>query len=397
MTTFRKTHLAVLGLLVTTVSLAPAPAPAARVCALALHLDDEVTLGSLQLDLEYAATGGSFLADGENVDCTSEAPNAIGEFFDDTQDATLHASWLSLDTFTGPTRLATCSFLDETDMLTADQFTVVGVAAGDADANPVPFPAVSVRLPDCDVSTPSTTTTSTVPSTTTTLPPTFCDVTIGVTTSHQIASLDWTLDYQNAFGEFEGESGSVSCTNLVSGALKSYKDIDDSRRILGAVIKSSNFSTPAAIAECTFLPVGIDEPLASDFSVFARGATDVELETLDPLPTMAITAIECTTPAVCGNGEQELGEDCDDGNKVGGDGCSAACTLEPICGDADENRSIQAADALRVLRRAVGSAVTCPLYVCDTDDNGAVQAADALRVLKKAVGVPVTLTCPLAV
>lgn len=41
----------------------------------------------------------------------------------------------------------------------------------------------------------------------------------------------------------------------------------------------------------------------------------------------------------CGNGTLDLvnGEECDDGNKVGGDGCSAACQLEPVgqaCGDA---------------------------------------------------------------
>jgi len=33
--------------------------------------------------------------------------------------------------------------------------------------------------------------------------------------------------------------------------------------------------------------------------------------------------------AVCGNGSRELGEQCDDGNTAGGDGCSATCTLEP--------------------------------------------------------------------
>jgi cysteine-rich repeat protein len=32
--------------------------------------------------------------------------------------------------------------------------------------------------------------------------------------------------------------------------------------------------------------------------------------------------------ALCGNGAQDAGEECDDGNYVGGDGCAANCTVE---------------------------------------------------------------------
>lgn len=43
----------------------------------------------------------------------------------------------------------------------------------------------------------------------------------------------------------------------------------------------------------------------------------------------------CVPAPVCGNGVLEAGEACDDGNTVGGDGCSARCTLEenPITGE----------------------------------------------------------------
>jgi cysteine-rich repeat protein len=37
----------------------------------------------------------------------------------------------------------------------------------------------------------------------------------------------------------------------------------------------------------------------------------------------------CLAPAVCGNGQLESGEDCDDGNTTSGDCCSATCTVEP--------------------------------------------------------------------
>jgi len=37
----------------------------------------------------------------------------------------------------------------------------------------------------------------------------------------------------------------------------------------------------------------------------------------------------CPYTAGCGNGNVEAGEECDDGNALGGDGCSATCMLEP--------------------------------------------------------------------
>ncbi|GEN05639.1 Myxococcus cysteine-rich repeat-containing protein [Myxococcus fulvus] len=46
----------------------------------------------------------------------------------------------------------------------------------------------------------------------------------------------------------------------------------------------------------------------------------------DPKPC---EGTDCTQAAVCGNGVQEEGEACDDGNKVGGDGCEADCTSTP--------------------------------------------------------------------
>ena len=61
-----------------------------------------------------------------------------------------------------------------------------------------------------------------------------------------------------------------------------------------------------------------------------------------------INGAECAIPfteqvifapvgTVCGDKVQETGEECDDGNKISGDGCSASCkneaTLQPTCGD----------------------------------------------------------------
>ncbi len=41
------------------------------------------------------------------------------------------------------------------------------------------------------------------------------------------------------------------------------------------------------------------------------------------------------TISSCGDGDLNLGEECDDGNTANGDGCSSLCELEPYCGDGD--------------------------------------------------------------
>ncbi|MCB9855807.1 MAG: trypsin-like peptidase domain-containing protein [Phycisphaerales bacterium] len=60
---------------------------------------------------------------------------------------------------------------------------------------------------------------------------------------------------------------------------------------------------------------------------------------LDPIGSGA-TTLNTLIPgggsAVCGNGIQEVGETCDDGNTTSGDGCSSTCQIEVIPSDGDE-------------------------------------------------------------
>ncbi|MFO0724417.1 MAG: DUF4215 domain-containing protein [Myxococcota bacterium] len=48
-----------------------------------------------------------------------------------------------------------------------------------------------------------------------------------------------------------------------------------------------------------------------------------------------VVSFDTATQPVCGNGTQEMGEQCDDANTTSGDGCEADCTKTPpaICGD----------------------------------------------------------------
>jgi cysteine-rich repeat protein len=67
---------------------------------------------------------------------------------------------------------------------------------------------------------------------------------------------------------------------------------------------------------------------------------------------------QCTEPqlcAVCGNGIQEIGEECDDGNAINGDGCAVDCRKD-YCGDG-VRKPILTEVTLTYLARSTGSTV----------------------------------------
>jgi cysteine-rich repeat protein len=55
-------------------------------------------------------------------------------------------------------------------------------------------------------------------------------------------------------------------------------------------------------------------------------------------------AVESIKPATCGNAIIENGEDCDDGNVIGGDCCTASCLFEPVGSDCDDRDACSAND-----------------------------------------------------
>lgn len=72
-------------------------------------------------------------------------------------------------------------------------------------------------------------------------------------------------------------------------------------------------------------------------AAYARGAFFRDLDAADGLddPSSDLTDSDATFRtfmSTCGNDELDSGEECDDGNTTGGDGCSASCTAE-VCGD----------------------------------------------------------------
>jgi cysteine-rich repeat protein len=107
-----------------------------------------------------------------------------------------------------------------------------------------------------------------------------------------------------------------------------------------------------------------------------RGYSKGALLTLRKLPTRKF----------CGDGttDKSLKEECDDGNKVDGDGCSSTCKIEGVCGDGKVNHPNEECDSsdptkpggscesmLNIAKRALGPeasnlAVRCsPLCKCE--------------------------------
>lgn len=110
-------------------------------------LDDAVTVGSLQLEVDYADAGGGFVGSSSTVSCTSplSAAGALVAFGDDDSAARLNFAALALAGFNGPTSLASCEFRATGAAPTPEEFIITIVEANALDLSPIaPAPAVRV-------------------------------------------------------------------------------------------------------------------------------------------------------------------------------------------------------------------------------------------------------------
>lgn len=98
-------------------------------------------------------------------------------------------------------------------------------------------------------------------------------------------------------------------------------------------------ATPAVVPTRTATPVPgtptrTATPTATRTATPTRSATPTRTAT--PTPTRTATPVPTATPTVlatpgCGNGVQEAGEDCDDGNTLNCDACPASCHVPSPC------------------------------------------------------------------
>ncbi len=76
---------------------------------------------------------------------------------------------------------------------------------------------------------------------------------------------------------------------------------------------------------------------------------------------------------ICGDGIVEVTEECDDGNNVDGDGCSAVCVREDICGDGNLTGTEQCDDGNTA--DGDGCSATCLIEQCLNSDLGSALGA----------------------
>jgi cysteine-rich repeat protein len=136
--------------------------------------------------------------------------------------------------------------------------------------------------------------------------------------------------------------------------------------------------------------------MASDLTAaFSLAYTIPMLSRFALLPCLALTLAGCfgddvarLSPGVCGDGSKNAGEDCDDGNTVSGDGCSAICVIESggaVCGNnvkegneqCDDGNTVNGDGCSSTCRNETSSACTvspnsgCPTgQTCDVARNG---------------------------
>jgi len=110
-------------------------------------LDDAVTVGSLQIEVDYNGAGGTFTGSGATVSSTSplSAAGALVAFGDDDASEQLNFAALALAGFNGPTTLASCEFRATGAAPAAGEFAITVVEANALDLSPIiPVPTVDV-------------------------------------------------------------------------------------------------------------------------------------------------------------------------------------------------------------------------------------------------------------
>ncbi len=118
------------------------------------------------------------------------------------------------------------------------------------------------------------------------------DLTFRLSDAVGLASIGFDVDYSLVEGDFEGSGATVACEGLVEGAFDVFNDDDTAARtLLVRTAVLDGIQGPRDLVRCRF--GGFNSlPEVADFSVSVTEATDADAVPLEPLPAVAIAAIE---------------------------------------------------------------------------------------------------------
>lgn len=128
------------------------------------------------------------------------------------------------------------------------------------------------------------------------------------------------------------------------GFINATEECDDANKVDGDGCDSCKFSCDSTdpTRDCT----GLDPCVGTtcDDNTHTCGGA---IAAGEACAVASVCANGMCTPTVCGNNKLELGEECDDGNKVDGDGCQADCTkpASATCGNGTRDAGEQCDDS----------------------------------------------------
>jgi len=126
------------------------------------------------------------------------------------------------------------------------------------------------------------------------------------------------------FGSRTGDFNHVA--GLVIGGGKVFQKIVNATDVT-LVVTTGPTPTPTATPTFTPTPTVTETPTPTTTITPTRTATPTP--TVTPTFTLTPTPTVTVTPGICGDGNLDAGEECDDNNVEDDDGCSATCTIEP--------------------------------------------------------------------
>jgi len=319
-------------------------------CTVDVDLLDTVTLGALQLDVDYSATsGGTFEGTGSAVTCTGLAAGSLYSFNDLDASQILRTSVISLSGLLGPARIMSCIFVPGAIDPIIEEFVITVLDASAPDASPiVPLPTLIVADVMCGdpttTTTTSTSTTTTSTTTTSTVPVCgdgilqvgeLCDDGLANSDSTPDACRtdcspagcgDGTTDTGEGCDDGAGNSDTTpdACRTDCS-APACGDDVTDTGEACDDGAGNSDTTPDACRTDCSAAACG-DDVIDTD-ETCDDGAGNSDLA-----PDACRT--DCSA-AACGDDVIDTGEACDDGagnSNIAPDACRTDCS-EAVCGD----------------------------------------------------------------